>query len=420
LGLPTSPDTLLRRVRRAPLSQQPAVRVLGVDDWAWRKGQRYGTILCDLERRRPVDLLPERSTDSFASWLREHPGIEIISRDRGDEYIKGASQGAPRAVQVADRFHLLVNVREALMRAVDRHHGHVLEAAKAVAASQEPEPLPAKTPESEPAAKQLPPDHRTARSQQRRARRLERYRRVVELSEQGVSLRGIARRMGMHRATVRHWLGAGSFPERARRVVTRRTDAFLDYLRRRWDEGCHNAAQLTREIRALGYSGSSSMVRRRVSRWRRGERTQGCRPAIRQHAPSLERPSSRRVCWWLLKEPAELKPEERALVQALGDRCSELKTSAELARAFADMVRHRRAGEWEDWMANAQRPGVAREQCGFAAGLMQDEAAVRAALSLEWSNGQVEGQVNRLKLLKRQMYGRAGFELLRRRFLQAG
>jgi transposase len=149
LGMPTSPDTLLRRVRRAPLSQQPAVRVLGVDDWAWKRGQRYGTILCDLEHRRPVDLLPERSADSFASWLKAHPGVEVISRDRGDEYIKGANQGAPKAVQVADRWHLLVNLREALMRAVDRHHGHVLEAAKAVAASQEPERLPAETSQTE-------------------------------------------------------------------------------------------------------------------------------------------------------------------------------------------------------------------------------------------------------------------------------
>jgi transposase len=396
------------------------VRVLGVDDWAWKKGQRYGTILCDLERRRPVDLLPERSADSFASWLKAHPGVEIISRDRGDEYIKGAGQGAPQAVQVADRFHLLVNVREALMRAVDRHHGHVLEAAKAVAASQEPEPLPAKTLKSEPAAKPLPPDHRTARSQQRRARRLERYRRVIELNEQGVSLRGIARRMGMHRATVRHWLGAGSFPERAERLVFSRTDAFLGHLKSRWDEGCHNAAQLTREIQALGFGGTAVMVRRRVAPWRRGERTQGCRPASRRHAPSARRPSSRRVCWWLLKEPAELEPEEHALVQALGDRCPELKTSAELARAFVAMVRRRRVGEWENWMTSAQGPGVAQELSGFAEGLRQDEAAVKAALSLEWSNGQVEGQVNRLKLLKRQMYGRAGFDLLRSRFLKAG
>jgi transposase len=182
--MPTSPDTLLSRVRRAPLPQRSAVRVLGVDDWAWKKGQRYGTILCDLERRRPVDLLSGRSADTLVRWLKAHPGVEIISRDRGDEYIKGANQGAPKAVQVADRFHLLVNAREAPMRTVDRHHGPALEATKAVAASQELQRRPAKTPQPGSAAMRLPPDHRTARSQQRRARRLERYQRVVELNEQ--------------------------------------------------------------------------------------------------------------------------------------------------------------------------------------------------------------------------------------------
>jgi transposase len=335
LGMPTSPDTLLRRVRRAPLPRSPAVRVVGIDDWAWRKGQRYGTILCDLERRRPVDLLPERSADSLSCWLKEHPEVEIISRDRGDEYIKGASQGAPQAVQVG----------------------------------------------------------------------------------QGVSLRAIARRMGMHRGTVRRWLRAGSFPERAQRRATSRTDPFVDYLRRRWDEGCHNAARLTEEIRVLGFRGSYLMVRRCVARWRRGgpERGQPSRPE-----PALKRPSSRRVSWWLLTERAELEPEEQALLQVLWDRCPELKTAAELAREFADMVRRRRSGEWDSWMASVQGPGVARELRSFAEGLRQDEAAVRAALSLEWSNGPVKGQINRLKTLKRQMYGRAGFDLLRRRFLQAG
>jgi transposase len=420
LGLPTSPDTLLRRVRRAPMPQRPAVRVLGVDDWAWKKGQRYGTILCDLERRCPVDLLPERSADSFASWLKAHSEVKIISRDRGDEYIKGATQGAPQAVQVADRFHLLVNLREALMRAVDRHHAQVQEAVKTVANSQQSEPLMVKARETEPAAEPEVPTRATEQSQQRRARRLERYRRVLELHEQGVSLRGIARRMRMHRATVRHGLGAGSFPERASRHVFSRTDVFLGYLRRRWDEGCHNAAQLTREIQALGFAGSAVMVRRRVAAWRRGERMQGCRPSSPPRQPSLGRPSSRRVSWWLLKEPTEREPEEEALVQALGDRCTELKTSAELAREFAGMVRRRRVGEWETWMTKVQGPGVARELYGFAEGLKQDEAAVKAALSLEWSNGQVEGQINRLKLLKRQMYGRASFDLLRQRFLQAG
>ena len=122
----------------------------------------------------------------------------------------------------------------------------------------------------------------------------------------------------------------------------------------------------------------------------------------------------------MLKEPAQREPEEQALVQALGDRCAGLETSAELAREFAGLVRQRQAGGWDDWMTKVQGPGVARELSGFAEGLRQDQAAVKAALLLEWSNGQVEGRINRLKLLKRQMYGRAGFDLLRRRFLQAG
>jgi transposase len=400
LGLSTSPDTLLRRVQGAALAQVAAVRVLGVDDWAWRRGHRYGTILCDLERHRPVDLLPERSADTLSSWLKEHPEIEIISRDRGDEYIKGATDGAPQAVQVADRWHLLVNLREALLRALDRHHALVLEAAKVVAARQESKRPAVETPEVEPAVERPSRSRAAEQGQQRRARRLERYERVLERDEQGVSLRGIARRMRMHRDTVRRWLRAGSFPEQAQRRVTSSTDPFIDYLRRRWDEGCHNAARLTEEIRALGFRGSSLMVRRRVARWRQSGPT---REGTSRQEPTLNRPSSRRVSWWLLKERADLKPEEDALLQALWDRCPELKVATELAREFADMVRRRRSGEWDSWMAKVQAPGVARELHGFAEGLRQDEAAVKAALSLEWSNGQVEGQINRLKTLKRQM-----------------
>jgi transposase len=391
--------------------------VLGVDDWAWRKGQRYGTILCDLERRRPVDLLPERSADSFASWLKAHPGVEIISRDRGEEYIKGARQGAPQAVQVADRWHLLVNVREALTRVVDRHHAKVLEAAKAVAASQEAEHVAVGLPQATPAPEPVLPSRAVAQSQHRRARRLERYQRVLELDGQGVSLRAIARRMGMHRGTVRRWLRTGSFPERARRHATSRTDPFVDYLRRRWDEGCHNAARLTEEIRALGFRGSYLMVRRRVAGWRQGGSVPG---RSSRSEPTVKRPSSRRVSWWLLTEWTDLEPDERGLLDALWSRCPELKTATELAREFAAMVRQRQSGQWDSGMASVQAPGVARELRGFAEGLKQDEAAVKAALSLEWSNGQTEGQINRLKTLKRQMYGRAGFPLLRCRFLQAG
>src|SRR5262249_46021686 len=155
---------------------------------------------------------------------------------------------------------------------------------------------------------------------------------------------------------------------------------------------------------AMGFGGTAVMVRRRVAPWRRGERTQGCRPAHRQHEPSVRRPSSRRVAWWPRAGPARVEPGQRALGLTPGVRCAHPRTSAELAREFADMVRRRRVRRWKTWLTKVQGPGVARELAGFAEGLKQDEAAVKAALSLEWSNGQTEGQVNRLKTLKRQMY----------------
>jgi transposase len=203
-----------------------------VDDWAWKKGQNYGTILCDLERRRVVDLLPERSTDSFASWLKNHPGVEVISRDRSDEYSQGAVQGAPQAVQVADRFHLLVNVREALMRVVERHHGQLRESTAAIVTAQETDPAALAEPEPIP-SEPLPEAPRTSAillSQRRREHRLKRYQQVVDLYQQGSSLREIARRLNMDRSTVRRWVSLGSFPERpsSRKVRENPFDAPAD------------------------------------------------------------------------------------------------------------------------------------------------------------------------------------------------
>lgn len=378
LGMPTSPDTPLRRVRQAPLPKRQAGRGLGVDDGAWRPGPRSGTIRGDRERHRPVDLLPD---------------------------------------QGADRWHRLLNSREALMRVADRHHAHVSEAAKAVAAHQESERPAVETPPVEPAAQRPSPSRAAAPSPPRRGRRRERYHRVLELHEQGVSLRGIARRLGMHRATVRHWLHAGTFPERARPRVASRTDPFSDSPRRRWDEGCRNAARLTREIQTRGFRGPSVRVRRRVAWWRPGGPGPG---RSRGREPTLKRPSARRISWWLRAEQAEREPEEQGSLEALWDRCPERKASAQPARAVAGMGRQRRSGGWDGWRAQVQAPGVARERRGSAVGLRQGGTAVKAALSLEWSNGPVEGRTNRLKTLPRPRYGRAGFDLLRRRFLQAG
>jgi transposase len=420
LGMPTSPDTLLRRVKSSCRAQMPKVRVLGVDDWAWKKGRRYGTILCDLERHRVVDLLPVRSTDSFASWLKDHPEVEIISRDRGEEYTKGATQGAPRAVQVADRWHLLVNLREALTRAVDRHHAQVAKAAAAIAAAQQDVAPPANDPEAPPPER--PPRESESRSveqsRNRRARRLKRFEEALALFREGVPLREIARRLGMSRRTVRTWTRAGSFPERARRRYFSHVDPFDDFLKRRWGEGCHSATRLTEELRALGFTGSYALVQRRVRAWRK--KVEMVAAPLNPKPPACRRPSSKRVSWWLLKGESNLNPEEASFLHRLWDLCPDLKAAAELAREFAAIVRGRLAGSWESWLGKAQEPDVARELRGFADGLKRDEAAVEAALSMEWSNGQVEGQVNRLKLLKRQMFGRAGFVLLRSRVLRAG
>ena len=417
-ALPTSPDTLLRRVRRATLPLGPAVRVLGVDDWAFRKGHRYGTILCDLERRCTVDLLPERSAEALCDWLKEHPEVEIISRDRGDEYVRGATAGAPQAIQVADRWHLLRNLSDALKGTVDRHHAEVATAAQEGAIATVPGPgRDAAANTAAAAAPRVLPG--AERQKVRRQRRQQRYEQVLELNRQGLSHRAIADRLGMHRSTVRRFVGAGTFPERAGRRYGRRTDPFADYLKQRWDEGCRNAAQLFAELQARGFQGSYYAVRRQLAPWRRAAPPGGtCAGPVATR--SLGRPSARRVSWLFLLDPADREPPEQAFLDRLGESCPELRAAAELAREFRSMVRERKAEVWDDWQQRATAAESPREMRAFAEGLKKDEAAVRAALRLPWSNGQVEGRVNRLKLTKRTMYGRAKFDLLRRRVLLAG
>jgi transposase len=420
--MPTSPDTILRRIRQVALPASAPVRILGVDDWAFRRGHTYGTILCDLERRRAIDLLPERSAESLAQWLKDHPEVEVISRDRGDNYIKGASLGAPRAVQVADRWHLLRNLSDAVRGVVDRLSGKIRRLVESI-----PRPdsstMPAATrTDIVPCCQPVPvepakPTRYRLQQQERRQRRLERYRQVRELHQQGVSFRAIGRRLGINRATARRLAQAESLPERAPRLVSRRTDAAVEYLRSRWQEGCHNAAQLFEELKTRGFAGSYHSVRRRVARWR--GQTGSQQPGVDYRPIGRPRYSPRRVVQVLLKPEADITVDEAALRERVEQEDSGLARTAELGRQFRAMVRERRHQDWTDWLARAQSTETSAEIRSFANGLKDDEKAVQAALRLEWSNGPVEGQVNRLKTLKRQMYGRANFDLLRQRFLLA-
>ena len=420
LQMPTSPTTLLRLERSAPVPPSTVPRVLGVDDWAFRKGYRYGTILLDLERHHVVALLPDRSAQSLSKWLKDHPGVEIVSRDRAGAYADGVRQGMPNALQVADRFHLLKNGVEALERLVGRHYRQIQEAASKVQAQQ--------TPQRSVLEEVTPPSAVPTRGQrekaQRRERRLARYQRIVELQGQGASTSAIAETLCMSRRTVRRFLRAGEFVERATgRAHFQPLDAFADYLHQRWEEGCHNAAQLWREIRERGFAGCQSALRPYLRGWRSKPPAElGRQRRQLPNAPAPQAvPSPRATVWLLLgytstRDTAQ-KAFRLAFVEELCAGCDEVKTGQRLMAEFFRIVRKRLGGDLDEWLL-AVFESKLPELMGFASGLKQDKAAVMAALTVAWNNGQTEGQVNRLKFLKRRGFGRANFDLLQQRVLQ--
>ncbi|MGV0977166.1 MAG: ISL3 family transposase [Azonexus sp.] len=424
-AMPVSADTLLRLASHSALAPAATPRVLGVDDWAWKKGQTYGTILVDLEQRCVVDLLTDRTADTLATWLQAHPGVEIISRDRGGSYAEGARRGAPDAVQVADRWHLLANLREALERLLTRKHT----ALPSVPHADDKVPKPAAAPAvldtaavEEPSIVEATKDQLLR--QQRRARRLSRYDDVMRLHAQGVSVRQIAQQMGMGRQTVRRYLNHGAFPEIVqRRKMPSILDRWEPYLLERWQAGCHNALRLYREIHEQGYAGSRSLLSRWAAQHRKeypdtplGVSDTVPEPLLSQSQPVMRRLSPSQAAWLLVQQPADLNEDEHAALDKMQKAIAEVSTAYTLAQDFVRMVRERTSEALTGWITRAAASCVA-ELGSFANGLQRDLAAVTAGLSLPWSNGQVEGQINRLKLIKRTMYGRASFDLLRKRVL---
>jgi transposase len=248
---------------------------------------------------------------------------------------------------------------------------------------------------------------------------------VHELHAQGKSQRSIARLLHLDRDTVQRFLQAATFTERASRSMPRDTDPYVEYLRQRWSEGCCNAATLTRELVSRGYRGSYYAVKRRVAAWRPERRTttqpgldsSKSRSASQHLRSSVDRPSANRVAWLLFLHPGELREQEQPLREAICRRCPILAKAAELSQEFCELVKQRQAEGLGRWIARASVATVAPELRRFAIGLLADLKAIEAALTLPWSNGQTEGQVNRLKLLKREMYGRAKLDLLNQRFL---
>jgi transposase len=385
----------------------------------------------DLERRVPVDLLDDRTSETLSTWLQAHPGVEIISRDRAGAYALGARAGAPDALQVADRWHLLKNVGEVLERVLHQHRraiddaasldGHeppqvtaasVVIAADATADTRDSEVLllgPATSTSSveTSSAEVAVEGPRTAREVA--------FDQVHALHATGLSIRAVTKRLGLSRMTVGKYLRAEQFPARAgRRGPSPSPSRWDGHLQSRWAAGCTNARVLWEELHAQGFRGSKRALREYVSGWRA---TSSAATDTAPPARSLpRRPSSQQVRWWLMLPETELEPQQRAFVARLVETCPAVREGQRLTRSFMSLFATRDPAKLVPWLEDAEASVMASFR-DFAIGLRRDFEAVRASLTSPWSDGQTEGQVTKVKLLKRQGYGRASLHLLRQRLL---
>jgi len=417
-----SRNTLLRGLRRQPTPSFPTPTVLGVDDFALRKRHTYGTILVDLERRQPVELLPDRTAETVAQWLRAHPGVEVIARDRASTYAEGARHGAPNATQVADRFHLLQNLAEAL-EPVFTTHDRALQAVNA-AMRQLPVPLPDGTVAVAVPPPPTPPAEE-ARAAQRAARRQARYDTVWALHRQGWSTAAIAAQVGCSRRTIERYLHMPTWPVPQHRRHYGRSilNPYKAYLLERWNAGCHTAIQLFQELQARGYSGSYRRVTAYVSRIRQAQGIPPRRQGRRQRLPVVAEPvaqplTPRRVTWLVLRRAEHRTAAEVQQLAQLHAQSAEVAEAIDLAQDFTALVRQRQPERLDPWLTRATASTLEALQ-RFAQGLRDDYAAVKAGVTLPWSTSPVEGHINRLKMVKRQMFGRAHLDLLSRRFVRA-
>ena len=353
-----------------------------------------------------MDLLRDREAGTFADWLKEHPGAEVICRDRAGAYADGARQGAPAAVQVADRWHLYHNLAGHVEKAVARHRACLEEPA--------PEPEPEQT-----AGGQAAPDlqQAAAAAAARRAeesalavRTRQRYEQVQALRTQGKGIKPIMRETGLAKETVRRFYRAATAEELLAKVRDGRPsllDDYKPYLHQRWNEGCTNVRQLHAELNERGFQGGYGTIRDYVLPFREA----GAAP------PAVPGPpKTRDLASWILTDPDNLDDDEKEKLAQARERCPHLDALAGHVTEFAKILTGLHGDRLDDWITAVEaddQPGLH----SFARGLRRDHDAVLNGLTMPWSSGVVEGNVNRLKMIKRQMYGRAAFGLLRKRVL---
>ena len=408
LGMPVSDDTILRQLKRDAAVAHCAseIRVVGIDDWSWRRATRYGTIMVDLERRSVVDILDDRSVDNAARWLRNHPSVEVVSRDRCGLYAQAVREGAPQARQVADRFHLVQNLRTAIeeqMSLSGRASGRAIL--------------------SEDAIVDAAAHRRRARLAHRQSRQ-EIFEMLHAFRQDGLSYSEIARRTGYERRSIVKWLAFEAPPDRRRAALSRTSPWYFEtFLAQCWKEGNRCGRHLFHDVKQRGYTGSFSNLERLLGAWRRAERERvDDVPSMALSLGPVRDPDTGHAispvvaAALCIKPRGLLTPRQARKVDALKQGSDAFAKMRRLAMRFNGILRSKRSETLDPWIDDAidsELIPIMR----FARVLRRDIDAVKNAIELPWSNGQAEGQINRLKTLKRAMYGRAGPELLRARML---
>jgi len=406
LAMPVSASTLLRLTRTTEDKDIGTVRILGIDDWANKKRHHYGTILVDLERHEVIDLLPDRSAETLANWLKAHSEVELITRDRWRNYAEAVHSALPNAVQVADRFHLIRNLVDALKKIFDRKGPIIRDAARELALEKQGDSAESTIETTEP----QPVDLEAAKSWQEL-----RFEEVKKLQAQGVSIREIARQLKIHRNTIRKYFQLESYqPRPITPQSTLKAAPYMDYMMKRWNDGVHNYTTIYKElVEKFEYDGSYGGVTRAMGKLFKNGTLKAPVKVPQLYIPRL---SAQSAAWLMIKEKDKLKDDKRRLRTILCEKDIVIAQAFEMAQAYCKMFRQRLEHELDGWLEKAAESGI-KEFKSFAISLRSDMGAVRASLTYEWSNGQVEGQVHRLKLIKRQMYGRANFDLLRLRVM---
>jgi len=406
LGIKTSWMTIIRRIMALPEKPVEQVLEVGIDDFSFRRGRKFAAILVDMQSHEAIDMLPDRKAETAKAWFQEHPEIQKVSRDRGGEFASAAREGAPQAAQSADRYHLhdnLVKAAELTLVRCRKELRKVMKAGeKGSIAIENWKPAPSKTAERA----------RIARHEEKHAR----YEQVLELKARGLPYLEIASRVGVCVRTVQRWLSWDAFPKEQRRGKRKsQFDPYAAYVLSRWQEGEHHGATLFKEIQAQGYSGSERMVYQFIVPLRNNQQIipQAASPDV-----PLQDFSTKQAVWLFARDIDKLTLDERTTLKAICEASQTANKTYELVQEFRDMLHQLEGQKLDEWIAKVNDSPI-KELQSFALGLERDKAAVVDGLTAPLNNGLVEGMVNKVKLIKRMMFGRAGFPLLRKRVLNA-